>query len=337
MKTSDQNSNTSLSPSPKRGGWRRLFLWGLLGGGLLFFLLTVFLISITLPNLREATPPEISGPHQMAQSQKPSNHSTSPTSATQSISTSTSETQSLLNLDDFPHLSPKMRELTQAWLEQHEKIRQAIEAQITDPVLRAQMLAKLKDRQEKVWALLNLPLEWENQTYEEAWRRRVEDNPSYIFDIGGNTNEEKSRFRDEYPELRRMLSSERICVLGISSRTWFELSIHYQDWGSAVDDGNNYARPPDFDPLFQSQGKTYHTWEEESYCWRQLGGPGLVGLTARSYQRTLDTQMQDHYSPLYQNLRGLGAAAVDRVAWKTKKMKNEEDLKSRLKRFWFED
>jgi len=336
MTDKNQNPDSPLSPSPKRGLGRRLFLWGLLAVGLLFFLLTVFLISITLPNLREATPPEISGPHQVAQSQNLSNHPTSPTSQTLSVSTSTSGTQSL-SLDDFPHLSPRMRELTQDWLEKHEEMRQAIETQITDPVLRTQALTKLKDLQEKVRAFLNLPLEWENLTYAEAWQRQVGDKPSLYFNLVGDTEAETSRFRTEYPKLGRMLLSERMCVFGISSRTGFELFIHYQDWGAAVDDGMSYMHPPEFFQSFQSQGKTYNSWEEETYCWQQLGGPGLVGLTARSYQRALDTGIQDHNSRLYQNLRVLGAPVVDRVAWKTKKMKNQEDLKGRLKRFWFED
>jgi hypothetical protein len=112
------NSDNTPSTPPKRGGWRRLFLWGALAGGVVFVLLLIILIALTVPNLRrEVAPPEVSGAHRVTQSQNSPEHLTLPTSGTLSVSVSTSGTQPF-NLDDFPHLSPTMRKMTQEWLDQ---------------------------------------------------------------------------------------------------------------------------------------------------------------------------------------------------------------------------
>jgi hypothetical protein len=252
MKNSSPNSEGPCSTQPKRRFWRRLFLWMILAGGFLFFLLTVFLISITLPNLREATPPEISGPHQVVRSPKPSNSSTSPTSGTLSVSASTSGTQSF-SLDDFPHLSPPMRELTQTWLDRCAETNQALEA-IPDPTLRAKASVSLKIRA-RVQNLLNLPLRWDQRSNEEvrqylygwAW----EFPPKEEFDMArassrliselmyyGNSSEprleESRQLHKNHPEFVRALQKELASTLAIKDRMDYEFTIHKEDWRSAA-------------------------------------------------------------------------------------------------------
>ncbi|HNY27666.1 MAG TPA: hypothetical protein PKH31_09825 [Candidatus Sumerlaeota bacterium] len=162
----DLDSNIPSPMPPRKAGWRRFFLWTLLGTGVLFFLALVLLIALTVPNLRrEVTPPEVSGAHRVGQSKNAPDHPTAPTSGTLSVSVSPSGT-SPLNLDNFPHLSPTMRKMTQDWLDRCAETDRALAA-IADPALRAQMAELLKDRG-NMRAFLNLPLEWENLPYEEA-------------------------------------------------------------------------------------------------------------------------------------------------------------------------
>ncbi len=156
------NLNTDTHPisiPAKRGFWGRFLFRGMIVGGIFLVLLLAFLVAVTVPNLRrKVSPPEISGVEQVERNTSES--STSPTSGTLPASDSTSGTQPILNLDDYPHLSPKMRELTQAWLDQCAKTDKALDT-ITDPTLRAQVRTYLKE-QRKIQAFLNLPLEWDN-------------------------------------------------------------------------------------------------------------------------------------------------------------------------------
>jgi hypothetical protein len=255
MKNSNPNSETPCSTLPKRGGWHRLFFWGLLGGGLLFLLMALFLVSITLPNLREVPPPEVSGPHQVVQSQKSSNHSTSPTSGTLAASASTTGTQSF-SLDDFPHLSPPMRELTQVWLDRCAETNQALEA-IPDPTLRAKASVSLKIRA-RVQNLLNLPLRWDQRSNEEVrkylhdWGILGESIPKeeldmarassplvpelMYYDSGSESRlEEVKVLSQNHPEFVRALRKELVSTLAIRDRMDYEFTIHKEDWRLATD------------------------------------------------------------------------------------------------------
>ncbi|HNY29211.1 MAG TPA: hypothetical protein PKH31_17700, partial [Candidatus Sumerlaeota bacterium] len=132
-------SDVTASPSPKRGFWRRLFLWGLLGGGVLFGVLGVFLIGIALPDLRrEVAPPEISGMEQIARvdnTRETPRLDDAPTSKTAALDLSG---QVVLNLDDFPHLSPTMRREAETWIKTWNTRIVPDTLAIEDPVLRNQ-------------------------------------------------------------------------------------------------------------------------------------------------------------------------------------------------------
>jgi hypothetical protein len=289
MTNPNPDPNPSSSPSPKRGLGHRLFLWGLLGGGFLFLLMALFLISITLPNLREVPPPEISGPHQVVQSQKPLNSPTSPTS--QTLTVDASGKPGIPRLDDFSHLSPPMRELVRTWIARCEETNQALDT-IPDPTLRAQVIAFLTNGRENLRKFLNCPLEWGKLPYEEAYEHATE----YLA---------QPLYNSEWPsgnlkEIRTIYSKEGRTADSLSRRTSLEFFAYNHQWNVAV-------RTPIDDSLLslwcQEAGYEYpesSTWNEEVYSWRQMGGRGLVGLTARSCQRALrNTQLKNRHPRLY--------------------------------------
>jgi len=293
MVDSNANSNTPTSPPTKRGGWRRLFFWGFLASGGGLFVLLVFLISVTVPNLRrEVPPPDISGPQQVSQSQSSPDH---PTSKTLSISSPTSGTQSFLNLDEFPLLSPKMRKLTQAWLDQLDTTSQALET-ISDPAQRAQVLAYLTASRERIREILNLPLKWDNQTFEDTDRylnaRSVHPyseipNPAMpsFKDYG-----EWNLFRSTYPEFDKAFQQEEFNSFILTYRMGFEFYIHNGHWNSAA--YNCIVADKRHCSTSTLRGDM-NSWEEEVYCLQQMGAPGWAGLAGRSYQRALDSRWQD--------------------------------------------
>lgn len=166
MSESRANDNTNAESATRRkSGFWRVFKWAALaaGGGLV--LLLGFVVVVAVPELRrEVPPPEISGPDRVAS--KPSDLPSSSTSTTRSVDPPISGTSAILNLDDFPHLSPTMRSLTQAWLDQCAETDRALD-RISDPTLRAQAAAFLENRK-KIRALLNLPLEWDELEYREV-------------------------------------------------------------------------------------------------------------------------------------------------------------------------
>jgi len=317
-------SNIPPSPAPKRG-FRRFLFWTTLTSGTLLCLFIAFLIAITVPNLRrEVAPPEISGPEQVGRNA--SDPSTSPTSNTLSVSASTSGTQSFLNLDDFPHLSPTMRKLTQAWLDQYAETDKALDS-ITDPVLRAQALEFLKDRT-KMRAFLNLPREWGNQSYEEATRKRRD--PSYSLYVQahdtfgysytnakgysfrfsyapGKITDEQKQFLGKCPEFADTLAKEVFHSDCIDKRMFFELQAHNHLWDMAaflsLSTDNPFAVREGFQEVI--------TWDEEVHCLRQTGIRGSLGLTGRSYQRTLDSLIVRHpANSFYRYVRKAGEVLV---------------------------
>jgi len=295
MTESNANRNASFSPAPKRGV-RRFLLWMVLAGGGSLFLFGVFLVAITVPNLRcEVAPPEISGLEQVAR-----NASDHPTSNTLSVSTlspsvpPTSGTQSLLNLDDFPHLSPTMRTLAQAWLDRCAENDRLLDT-LSDPAQRDLVLAILMKGREKISALLNLPLRWDGQKFEDIDRylngwpshQELEENRNY---------EEYKKFLNAYPELKIACGQELIRDKTLWKRMAFEFYVQGSHWDSAILTCavSDYYTYWDKNGRLRRDCEGMNSWEEEVYCLRQMGAPGWVCLAGRSYQRVFDSRLQDH-------------------------------------------
>jgi len=315
------NTNTQtdpVSPPPKRGFWGRVLFRGMLIGGIGLVLFLAFLITITLPNLRrEVAPPEISGPGQVERNRNASPSSTTPTSGTLSGTAA----DSLLNLDDYPHLSPTMRKLTQAWLDQCAETDKALET-ISDPTQRAQALEFLKDREKKIAALLSLPLEWENLTFSKAQERQTqlrlpESYNSFCKALGLRYNfswpQGEPGEKCPIPEFGAALGKEMYWSLIACNRMQFELRVHHRFWDVAAytcianSDGQNAAQTGSL-PANHPEWVEVNTWEEEVYCLRQNPGVrGWVGLVGRSYQHALDSVMgYQPDNPILSVTRGAG-------------------------------
>jgi hypothetical protein len=285
--------NTPHSPSipEKLGFWRRFLFRGILIGGIGLILLLAFLIVITVPNLRrEVAPPEISGPEQAERNRNASPSSTAPTSGTLSgtASDSTSGTHPILNLDDYPHLSPKMRELAQAWLDQCAKTDKALET-ITDPVLRAQFLEFLKKCRKNIQVFLNEPLKWDKYTGRDGagyvghkWDKfPYYSSPNAISSI--KNGDDWMQFKKAHPEFSRAFAEESFGMDPLFERMEFEFAVYNHRWNVA----SYTCAMNDFYPLTHP-----NSWEEELYCIRQMGVPGWACLAGRSYQHALDSQRQ---------------------------------------------
>jgi hypothetical protein len=300
MANLDAKTDTPSVPE-KRGFWGRFLFRGMLIGGigLVFFL--AFLIAVTVPNLQlEVSPPEISGPEQAERNRNASPSSTAPTSGTLSgtASDSTSGTQPILNLDDYPHLSPTMRKFTQVWLDQCEETRKVCE-KISDPALRAQTLASLQKGWEKMRVLLNLPLKWDDQTFEETFRYLEGDNSLYdeFATPKAMDFETWEPFYKVFWEVRDAILKERDCYNFLGRRMAFEFFIHSRHWdyaelSCASADLDSYYHHP-----FYQAGM--NSWEEELYCLRQMGAPGWASLAGRSYQRAFDSQWPTQAPNMY--------------------------------------
>jgi len=264
----------------------------LIGGIGLVFLLA-FLVVLTVPNLRrKVAPPEISGPGQVERNRNASASSTGAISGTQAVtaSDSTSGTHPILNLDDYPHLSPKMRELTQSWLDRCAETDKTLET-ITDPVLRAQILGFLKERR-RIHSFLNVPLKWDELTLLD-WGKCLAyseiPNPAIPTIEGyGDWNQ----LLDTYPEFGKAFEEERSWASVLGERMQFEFEVHGERWDTAAFycvRGDSYSHVNA--PFLQEWGELSN-WEEEVYCLRQMGAPGLACLAGRSYQRALDSRRE---------------------------------------------
>jgi hypothetical protein len=303
----------------------------------------VFLIGITLRDgRREVAPPEISGPGRVAVSQDFSKDASVPTSGTLSVSGDTLGTSGSLNLDDFAHLSPTMRKLAQAWLDQCEETSRALDS-ITDPVLRAQALGYLKDR-EKVWAFLNRPLEWGRLGYESyqkavenfnrsgcppyTERERLYAGPEISYTASGEFASGLGKSLDEVEAFQKKCSKfvmafqkEKTRFEVLARRTFLEFCIQNGHWVEAVGACGNAARESQGGDNFQFFRWEYSrtpefgevsTWDEELYCLQQ-SNLGASYKTVRSYQHLLDTRLQGRVpQELFLGLRGVGDRLVFR-------------------------
>jgi hypothetical protein len=243
-----------------------------------------------------------------------------------------------------------MRTLTQAWLDQCAQTSQALEA-ITDPALHERVRASLEDRNEKMRQFLRRAGDWNNQAYKEDYRSQFD--PWTVPIYRDWNSHEEVLFHPQCAELNRSILLEKYRIGELASRMEFELFVHTQEWGIALEIGADYTnvpfRIPDpeifhnalyAEPENEPAGNlpdpdllphdAVFSWEEEIYCWQQLGNLGLLGLTARSYQKALDNQMENRGF-----LRGMGGAVVDRILEKKQKMKTAYERP--YKRFWFED
>jgi hypothetical protein len=262
-----------------------------LGGGFLILVMG-FLIAITIPNLcREVAPPEISGPN--LGERNPAQSPASSTSRTLTVSAPTSGTQPLLNLDDFPHLSPTMQKLAQGWMDQCAETDRLIAA-ISDPAQRALAFTVLTQEREKIDSLLKLPLRWDSQTFEDT-NRYLNGWPSYK-EVRSRNGGELKKLLDAYPDLKSACRQELIQDKTLWRRMAFEFYVQGSRWDSAFltcafADSYTY-RDRNGRSFRDCEGM--NSWEEEVYCLRQMGAPGWACLTGRSYQRILDSQLQDH-------------------------------------------
>ena len=304
----ESGADSSIRPKPRFGRYLR---WVMFGATAVVFLFCAFLIAITVPNLRrEVAPPEISGVEQVARNAAKPSAPPTPRTLSGSADVSTSGTRPL-NLDDFPHLSPTMRKLAQGWLDQCAETDRLIAA-LSDPALRAQALSLLKDRETRMRAFLNLPLEWESQPCRETFRHIGELEPYGLacfglrdlylhFDIPGVDPWKSIEFLQKLPELADSLAREVTRLDVMTERMYFELQVHNRMWNTAASScvradraahANFYNQKP-CDAWVRARNAEAYAWEEEVYCMRQAGVAGLAGLTAHSYQRVLDSVMDD--------------------------------------------
>jgi len=257
----------------------------LIGGiGGVFFL--AFLVVITVPNLRrEVAPPDISGPGQVERNRNTSPSSMAFTSGTLSAtaSDSTSGTHPFLNLDDYPHLSPKMRELTQAWLDQASETDKVLET-IPDPVEHDQARAFLKEQREKIHAVLALPQNRDRQAFQNMnrWYFMFPENVSLVTDTF-------HMFLCSHPKFAAALKEETIRFCTLSERMAFEFYVREGDWALAATSCATADRHSSGELSSYRRWEKMNSWEEEVYCLRQMGVQGWARLAGRSYQRVLDS------------------------------------------------
>jgi hypothetical protein len=300
---------------------------GLVSGGL-FLLFLGFVVVIAVPTLRrELPPPEISGPDRVSRNASVPPPLETPGTATGSSSRPTSGTHTLLNLDDFPHLSPTMRNLTRDWLDQCAETDQALEA-IPDPALRARAVALLKNRG-KINELLSRPLEWGKGTdwmEEEAQNLHKRDavyGEYFTFNalcmiryFPGRPSEYKQSLRDssgfdprkadeliqlleKCPAFASAIAKEADRLWGVSERMGFESYVYHCKWYLAVE--QSYIRfrmiehSPDA-PSSSEESVPVVSLEEEMYCLRQLGIPGKVGMVARTSQQAIRSHLKNRVS-----------------------------------------
>ncbi len=298
------NLNTDTHPTSipaKRRFWGRFLFRGMLVGGIFLVLLLTFLVAVTVPNLRrEVAPPEISGPGQVERNTSES--STSPTLGTLTVTDSTSGTQSFLNLDDYPHLSPKMRELTQAWLDRVSGTDKVLET-IPDPVKRDQARTFLKEQREKIHAVLALPQNRDRQAFQNMnrWYFMFPENVRLITDTF-------HMFLSSHPKFEAALNEEGIRFCTLSERMAFEFYVREGDWALAATSCATADRNSSGELSSYRRWEKMNSWEEEVYCLRQMGVPGWACLAGRSYQRALDSlwHNQPPANRFQYNLRTLG-------------------------------
>jgi hypothetical protein len=288
---SKMDEKTSLPP-----GKKKKWFWRLLIGGLAAFgLVSLGLIGISLPDLtRKVSSPVISGPRQLEKTARDGetalpdgNGETprsddAPTSRTVLVDASGRE---ILNLRDFPHLSPTMRYLAEEWIVAWKELAPAQDLD-QESTTTLYIQEKIGKSVEAFRQYLNLPQEWEKIPYQEAL-----DKESIM----------RMKASSVLADLRAVLAGKRNDSLlydssllqyktldrDMGNRMQSELAIQHGEWRDAVHAlfrFNTYRRDAE---RYDSLPVTQQSWEDELYCWRQMGVAGQIGLIARSYEESI--------------------------------------------------
>jgi hypothetical protein len=281
----DENSVSPSRSWKKRLG--RLALW-MLG---VFLLFSLGLIGISLPNLtQKVSPPEISGPRQLERiaqngevSRTDKNGETprpddEPTSRTVIVDASGRE---VLNLRDFPHLSPTMQLLTEEWIVAWKELEKIAKVD-NDSTNSARARQRLFQIAQYIQGYLNFPLEWGNISYQKALDKEF----MFLLQNGLACNSILGDLPDEQVALPFAMRLDSICF-DMRSRLLSELAIQHGEWRDSIlafSQINTYRRHQEY---YDSSQIAQRCWEDELYCWRQMGLAGQVGLIARSYEKRI--------------------------------------------------
>jgi hypothetical protein len=213
-----------------------------------------------------------------------------------------------------------MRNLTRDWFDLCAETDQALAA-ITDPALRAQAAALLKNRGKATNEFLNRPLEWgkggdwmteEFQNYRKrdaiygeycifrmlrwincvptdftqlriAWRNYPGFDPQKV--------DELAQLLEKCPAFSATISKEATRLRDISGRMDFEFYVYHRKWDWAAEESYiRYREPIHFlrdDPPPLEEPLQVTSLEEQMYCMRQMGIRGKVGVVARTYRQAL--------------------------------------------------
>jgi hypothetical protein len=225
-----------------------------------------------------------------------------------------------------------MRNLAQDWLDLCAETDQAFAA-ITDPALRAQAAALLKNRGE-INAFLNLPLEWGKEIdwmgemstarakrqvaiyggcFESAalglYRRYYPDRLSEYRErlklFAGSDPEkidEITEFQGKCPAFATAIGKEADKIGALTNRMEFESYVCYQKWYRSANMGffdfYNLHNTQEDAPLME-EFSPIMTRDEEMYCMRQMGVGGKIGVITRTFQEAMESQMKNRIPTSY--------------------------------------
>jgi len=320
-KGEDIDMNEERKPSPafwKKRLWRLVF-WTL---GT-FLLVSLGLLALSLPDLtRKVAPPVISGSHpfektpQNGEVSRPDENGETP----RTDDTPTSRTvlvdasgQEILNLRDFPHLSPTMRYLAEEWFVAWKELEKIAEVD-SDLATRTLIQEKMQRLVEGMKRYLDLPLAWKNDTHYDFIFKMTEIGEKNslnlevlstfcrINEVG--TPGEWARLKSIHDDMNNRIQSE--------------LAIRHGMWGAAVDD--LYRINSGYEKSYDSRTVTRQCWEDELFCWRQMGLAGQMGLVARSCEERFLPQVE---TPTFRrHLMHMPAVAVWGLARELSQKKN---------------
>ncbi len=297
-------NESSPPPDPwKKRLWYLLF--GVIGGTfLLYCLFSFWLRSISDPNLnREIPPPEISGSSQaekIMQNGEMLRSDDRPTSNTVIVDASGRE---ILNLGDFPHLSPTMRYLAETWVGAWNVLDRGMEANKNSsniPRIRQKMFQGAEAFKE----YLNFPLKWGRTSYQDAEIGEGRLYTSYGYSVG---NLLYGEFPKEMLPYFTVLMELSYLSSDMHYRMCAEVAIRYGEWREAVQYLSSINTFRRCEEHYDSLPVTQQCWEDELFCWRQMGSAGRAGVIARSYQESIP---RPRYPNLTNNLMHLPAEFV---------------------------
>jgi len=276
----DEKSVSSSRSWKKRLGCLALWMLGV------FLIGSLVLIGISLPNLtREVSPPEISGPRQLektardGETTRPGEDETTPrpddapTSRTVILDASGRE---ILNLRDFPHLSPTMRYLAEEWIVAWKELN--LEAgTVSDSTTRTLIQEKMQRLVEGMKRYWDLPRAWENATHHDSIYKIIEIERENSLNLGILSTLCRINEVGSPEEWAGLKSIHR----NMEGRMVSELAIQDGEWDFAISSFRQFVDDSSSSPM------TQQCWEDEIFCWRQMGLAGRIGLVARSYDKRL--------------------------------------------------